>query len=349
MNIANAIRRVSRSPERLSYVLIAGVLVVTAALHLGNLLLAALFSYLALSLFRIGGRVNRWLAVVIFVVLVSAGTYALTSFGKHAVRTLPEVASKAVPSVLQWAEERNVELPFTDYESLRELVGRTARTQALKVGAYARQVREVSWQALLLIAGCVVAISLFLTPGFELSRAPNVKRNNLYSITCEHLGARFATFYHSFATVIGAQIAISAINTLLTGIFVLVVGLPHGYLIVGATFLCGLLPVVGNLISNTIIVGIGFTVSPKMALWALLFLVTIHKLEYFLNSKIIGQRIRNPLWLILIGLVVGERLMGIPGIVLAPVVLNYIKLEASRFEVAAEPPAAPASAISPAD
>jgi predicted PurR-regulated permease PerM len=103
--------------------------------------------------------------------------------------------------------------------------------------------------------------------------------------------------------------------------------------VIGVTFLCGLLPVIGNLISNTIIVGISFTISPKMALAALVFLIVIHKLEYFLNSKIIGDRIRNPIWLTLLGLVLGERLMGIPGMILAPVVLNYLKVEASNIEI----------------
>ena len=76
-------------------------------------------------------------------------------------------------------------------------------------------------------------------------------------------------------------------------IFVLAVHLPHATVVIGLTFLFGLIPVVGNLISNTIIVGIGITVSPKMAIAALVFLVVVHKLEYFLNSKIIGDRIKN--------------------------------------------------------
>ena len=59
----------------------------------------------------------------------------------------------------------------------------------------------------------------------------------------------------------------------------------------------------------------------------------VHKLEYFLNSKIIGDRIRNPVWLTLIGLIIGERLMGIPGMILAPVVLNYLRIEMSKIEV----------------
>jgi len=135
----------------------------------------------------------------------------------------------------------------------------------------------------------------------------------------------------AFATVMGAQVIISAINTVLTAVFVLVMHLPYGIVVIGVTFLCGLVPVVGNLVSNIIIVGIGITVSPKAALVALIFLVVVHKLEYFLNSKIIGDRIKNPVWLTLLALILGERLMGIPGMILAPVILNYIKVETATL------------------
>src|SRR5438067_99320 len=52
-----------------------------------------------------------------------------------------------------------------------------------------------------------------------------------------------------------------------------------------------------------------------------------------LNSKIIGARIRNPIWLTLIGLIIGEKLMGVPGMILSPVVLNYLRVEMSKIEV----------------
>jgi len=131
----------------------------------------------------------------------------------------------------------------------------------------------------------------------------------------------------------GAQITISLINTILTAIFVFAVRLPYAPLVIAITFLCGLVPIVGNLVSNTIIVFIALTVSLKLAIGALVFLVGIHKLEYFLNSKIIGDRIRNPVWLTLIALIIGERLMGIPGLILAPVVLNYLRVEMLTVEV----------------
>ena len=39
------------------------------------------------------------------------------------------------------------------------------------------------------------------------------------------------------------------------------------------------------------------------------------------------------MWLTLLALLFGERLLGIPGIILAPVVLSFIKVQASKFEV----------------
>jgi predicted PurR-regulated permease PerM len=128
----------------------------------------------------------------------------------------------------------------------------------------------------------------------------------------------------------GAQIVISLINALLTSIFLVWNQFPYAPVLAGLTFLLGLLPIVGNLMSNTLIVSVGFTITPRMAFFALIFLVVIHKFEYFLNSKIIGDRIKNPMWLTLLGLLIGEKLMGIPGMILAPVVLHYIKVEASR-------------------
>ena len=320
-------------PARISYLFILGTLVLVGCLHLATPLLVAFFAYLALSILHFRRRVGKWLTVALFVVLVSAVTYGLGFFVNQSLRALPEIADKAIPSVIQWAQHNQIELPFTDYDSLKELALDTVKSQVRYLGNVARFARGATAQFIFVLVGCVVAICIFLNPRLELNRERYAVHDNLYSLCCDQIAIRFAVLYQSFATVIGAQIVISAINTVFTTIFVLAVGLPHAVVVIGATFLCGLIPVLGNLVSNTIIVGIGFTVSPKMALTALVFLVVIHKLEYFLNSKIIGQRIRNPLWLTLLALVLGEKLLGLPGMILAPVVLNYIRVEASRIEV----------------
>jgi predicted PurR-regulated permease PerM len=219
---------------------------------------------------------------------------------------------------------------------LKALAMDEAKSQAqILTGLANRASREL----VLLILGLVVAVSLFLNSKLDLDEGTHAIRNNLYSLTAQEIVTRFSLFYKSFTMVMGAQIIIAAINSVLTSIFVIGARLPHAAVMVGVTFLCGMVPVVGNIISNAIITAIAFTVSPRMALVALGFLIVIHKLEYFLNSKIIGDRIRNPVWLTLLGLILGEKLMGIPGMILAPVVLNYMKVEATKIEMKTEPPA----------
>jgi predicted PurR-regulated permease PerM len=330
-------------PARISYWFMLGTLALVGCFHLATPLLVAFFAYLALSKLHFVKRGGRWLAVVLFLILVSAVAYGLGHFVRQTVRALPEIADKAIPSVIEWAQQRQIELPFTDYDSLKEAAFETVKSQVSYLGSVARFARGATTQFIFLLVGCVVAISIFLNPRLELDREKYAMQDNLYSLCCDQIAKRFEALYQSFATVIGAQIAISAINTVFTTVFVLVVGLPYAVVVIGVTFLCGLIPVLGNLVINTIIVGIGFTVSPRMALTALVFLVVIHKLEYFLNSKIIGRRIRNPLWLTLLALVLGEKLLGLPGMVLAPVVLNYLRMEASRIEVKRplDPPVGP--------
>jgi predicted PurR-regulated permease PerM len=315
-------------PLRVSFWILAGTLLLVGVLHLGTPLLAALFSFFALE--KLHHLRSKWLTVVVFVFLLVAGSYAVGHFTTQAVVALPEVAEKAIPSIIDYAEIWSIQLPFTDWASLKAVGLDTAREQAKVLAGFATgATREVVF----LLIGIVVAVSFFLNRTLDLDRDHHRIRDNLYSLTCEAVVERFRLFYQSFTAVMGAQILISAINTALTATFVFAAGLPNAAVIIGVTFLCGMVPVIGNLVSNTIITVIAFTVSPRMALLALGFLVVIHKLEYFLNSKIIGDRIRNPVWLTLLGLLLGEKLMGIPGLILAPVVLHYVRAEALQVEI----------------
>lgn len=320
-------------PAWFSYAFMAAVLLLVGVLHLGVPFIAALFAFLALTRLNFIKRRGRWLPVLLFVILFAALAYGLGYVINQAVRILPDVADQAIPSIIQWAKQHQIELPFTDYDSLRDLALDTVKSQVHNVAEVAKIARGATTQFILLLIAMVVAIGLFLNPRIELDGEKHAVPNNLYTLTSTAITDRFRTFYESFATVMGAQVIISAVNTVFTAIFVLTVQLPYAVVIIGTTFLCGLLPIVGNLISNSIVFCVAMTVSPKLAVAALVFLIVIHKLEYFLNSKIVGERIRNPFWLTLLALILGERLLGIPGMVLAPVVLNYIKMEASRIEV----------------
>lgn len=306
----------------------------TIWLKLAGPIIAALFTYLAVSKLHLFEKRGKWLAVVFFLVLVSTASYTLGNFVNHTMRALPEIVEKAMPSLIHLAKQVDVELPFEDYATMKNSAIDFLKGQAKYVESLARFARVATAEVAMVIIGCVVAVALFLNPKFEVTHGTSLfPPNNVFDVYTSRIAERWRTFYQCFERVLGAQILISAINTFLTALFVIAMDLPYAFVTIGVTFLCGLLPVIGNLLSNTIIVGIGLTVSPQMGLWALIFLVVIHKLEYFLNSKIVGHRIRNPVWLTLAALVVGERLMGLPGIVLAPMILYYIKTEASSFQM----------------
>jgi predicted PurR-regulated permease PerM len=137
----------------------------------------------------------------------------------------------------------------------------------------------------------------------------------------------------AFDRVVVAQLEISALNALFTALYLFVVlpllgtPLPLAGTLLAVTFLAGLVPVVGNLVSNTAIVALSLGVSFPLALLSLAFLVVIHKLEYFLNAKIVGARIGAAAFETLLAIVVLEVAFGLPGVVLAPILYAYVKGE----------------------
>jgi predicted PurR-regulated permease PerM len=103
--------------------------------------------------------------------------------------------------------------------------------------------------------------------------------------------------------------------------------LPLVTVLIPLTFVTGLLPILGNIISNTAIVLISLGVSPKVALGSLAFLVVIHKLEYFTNAHIVGGEVQARAWELLSAMVLMEAIFGIAGPVAAPVVYAWLKEE----------------------
>lgn len=149
------------------------------------------------------------------------------------------------------------------------------------------------------------------------------------------LGERIRRFSAAFRRIVFAQVRIAALNALLTWLYIGValplagISLPYAKTLVLVTFVAGLLPVLGNLISNTIIVIVSLSFSFGLAVTSLTFLVVIHKLEYFLNAHIIGSRIRANAWELLLAMLVMEAAFGLRGLIAAPVYYAYIKDELS--------------------
>ncbi len=151
----------------------------------------------------------------------------------------------------------------------------------------------------------------------------------------EALTERADRLGNAFRRIVFAQVRISLLNTILTSIYLLAVlpllgvRLPFTKSLIAITFLAGLLPVVGNLISNTAIVVVSLSHSLGAALGSLTFLVVIHKLEYFVNARIVGTEIKARAWELLLVMLAMESAFGIAGLIAAPIYYAYLKDELS--------------------
>ncbi|MGI4841350.1 MAG: AI-2E family transporter [Janthinobacterium lividum] len=144
---------------------------------------------------------------------------------------------------------------------------------------------------------------------------------------------RLSLLVQAFRNIVFAQIKISLLNTAFTAIFLAVVlplcgiKLPLTKTLIVLTFLLGLLPVIGNLMSNALITIVGLSLSIWVAVAALGYLIVIHKVEYFLNARIVGGQISAKAWELLLAMLVFEAAFGLPGVVAGPIYYAYLKSE----------------------
>lgn len=147
------------------------------------------------------------------------------------------------------------------------------------------------------------------------------------------LYSRTGMLAEAFYKVVFAQVKISALNTMLTAIYLIValpffdIHVPMIKVLLPLSFIAGLIPVIGNLISNTAIVLISLSISFGVALASLVFLVLIHKIEYFFNARIIGGEVQAGAWELLSAMLLMEAIFGIAGLVAAPVAYAWLKSE----------------------
>jgi len=179
-------------------------------------------------------------------------------------------------------------------------------------------------------------IGMILGAIIALQRIPDVSRRKPLAAA---LFERLNLLVKAFRNIVFAQIKISLLNTAFTGIFLAVVmplfgvHLPLTKTLIVLTFLLGLLPVIGNLMSNTLITIVGLSLSIWVAAAALGYLIVIHKVEYFLNARIVGGQISAKAWELLLAMLVFEAAFGLPGVVAGPVYYAYLKSELRRAEL----------------
>jgi len=221
-------------------------------------------------------------------------------------KTLPSSVAEILPATIEDLRQQLVEL-MGDHVQKISLVG----MESIKVFAHI---------LLGMVVGGMAAVHHFT----EHHTAPPL---------INALRSRLRTLTVAFDKVVFAQVKISGLNATLTAVYLLIilplfgVQMPMAMILVLLTFAVGMLPVVGNLISNTVIVVISLGVSPVVGAASLLFLVLIHKAEYFMNARIVGHEVQATAWELLSAMLLLEAVFGMVGLVAAPVVYAWLKAE----------------------
>ncbi|URJ25113.1 AI-2E family transporter [Candidatus Blochmannia ocreatus (nom. nud.)] len=155
--------------------------------------------------------------------------------------------------------------------------------------------------------------------------------HNTYFVT--QLLERIHHMSQAFHKIVFAQIKISSVNTLLTSFMIFIIfpllekPLPLGKTLIIITFFFGLLPIVGNIISNILITISALSISLGIGIIMLIYLILIHKLEYFLNAEIIGNKINANPWELILSMLILESIFGLEGLIAAPIFYAYLKIE----------------------
>lgn len=271
---------------------------------------------------------SRLAAVVVLATMI-VGLLSLAIFGVVAffrsdagnlmalLQRMADILDGARESLPPWVVER---LPI-DAEDLRKTLSQWLRTHAPEIQLWGTNAGRVLFH---------VTVGMIIGAMVSLREAAPARSPGPLSLALTERALRIGD---AFRRVVFAQVRISVINTVLTAIYLVLVlplfgvHLPLKSTLIGVTFVAGLLPVAGNVISNTIIVVVSLSHSLATAAASLAFLLLVHKLEYFLNARIVGSQIHARPWELLVAMLAMEAAFGVSGVVAAPVFYAYLKRE----------------------
>ena len=335
--------------KKTSYILMAGTILFLFYFHLMGALIGGLAVFLIVNQLHnfIGTKVHsKWahkvtmLAVTILTVLILGGIGAAIYSGITAANTnftadfLQQIRDAVPASLVSYIPEDLLILKDHALEFLKSHFSNvfsftTHSMHSLFIVVFG------------MLIWAIVAFSFLkdeevpkLVDGEENqdSNAVAVKEQPVGPFTKE-LMDRISLFSFVFQKVASAQVKIAALNTVLTGIYLLVIlplagiHIPYVKTLVLLTFVFGLLPAIGNVLSNILITVLALMVSIEVAVVSLAFAIGIHKLEYFIIAKIVGESLKISIWEMLIVMLLFLTVFGVIGSILSPVIYGYIKEE----------------------
>lgn len=176
----------------------------------------------------------------------------------------------------------------------------------------ARSAAAIGRAFLMALIGLILAIVYFLDEERIRAFRDSLDPRSLFG-TLTRWGEHLA---ESVSLTVQVQLVVAACNAVLTLPVLLLIGVPRIAMLMVLIFVAGLIPVVGNLISGTVLVVLAYQVKGWFGV--VLFVVltfVLHKIEsYYLNPRLTARHVALPGFVLILSLIAWEHLLGFAGL-----------------------------------
>jgi predicted PurR-regulated permease PerM len=280
---------------------------------------------LAIALSYLGVLVALLFIAGIFLPLLIDQINGLTRFVAAAANA-PEGPTEYIRGVAEQAGLGGLFERFSDQlKDLRDELGALVRNIFSSTGAIA-----VSAAGFVAALATVLTLTFFLLVGSErylnagVGLFPEAHRPLVRRLLTQSAGA--------VSGYISGNLAISAICGVTTFVVLVILGMPYAAPLALLVAVLDLIPLVGATLGGALLVIVGLFVEPWKAVVLLIFVLVYQQVESnVLQPLVYSQAVQLNGLVILIALLVGGQLLGIPGALLAIPVAEIIRIVATEL------------------
>ncbi|CAM2944972.1 AI-2E family transporter [Paenibacillus sediminis] len=180
------------------------------------------------------------------------------------------------------------------------------------------------WSLNLLIA--IIMSLFFLLEKERVKRFTAKFKDSKMGFIYDELQYFSKKFVYSFGKVIEVQFLISLVNTILSTIFLWIMGFPNLFVLAMMIFLLGLVPVMGVIVSLIPLCAIAFKIGGLVkVIYILIMILVLHAIEaYFMNPKFMSSKTHLPIFYTFAILIVFEHFFGVWGLILGVPIFMFL-------------------------
>lgn len=278
-------------------------------------------------------------------------TYALIIMiaSAFSMLLLPKIFSNAIEiaqnipaftgEVYKWIQNNNMDV-FVNYgDFIKNHAGELVQKFSLLTSNWLNIILSatLSFTSSLINILFGLIISIYIL--FDKEKFKDVSRKLTYVVFKEKWANNIIELFKNVNNMISLYIGTKAIDSLIIGAISLV-GLilfksPYAMLIAIIVTVTNMIPYFGPLLGMIPPFLINLFYDPKRALWILVFLILLQQFDaWFLEPKLVGDKVGLSPFLIILGLTIGGSLFGVWGMLLASPITAVIKVYMGRwFEV----------------